>query len=356
MNRKKFTNVKDINFKVGAAAFFLILAMFGIIIAVAATGSKPVERTGSVLTDTSAAVNGQASAELTSEPDDTAVPVIAGPEITGNSESFPAEWDAEYAILLDTETNEIVRYKNYNKRMNPASLTKVMTLIVAVENIKDLSDTVLITADMVDPMYDMDASLAGFAVGETPTLEQVLYGVILPSGADASLAAAVYTAGSEAGFVELMNLKAQEMGLKNTHFTNVIGLHNEQHYSTAEDMAVILEYAVQNDFCRKVLSTYEYEIPPTELNPEGIKLTSTVFSRMTGTEMPGVTIQGGKTGYTDEAGQCLETFAEINGKIYIMVLGGGTTKWNVVYDTLSGYSIYCAGGQAYIPPEVPAAE
>ncbi len=358
MNRKKYPNVKNNSFRVGAAVFLLILVMFGVIIAVASARSKPVEKVGTVIADTSSASDAaeQVSGESASESADAAAPVIASPEITGDSECFPAEWDAEYAILLDTETNEIVRYKNYNIRMNPASLTKVMTLVVAVENIKDLSDTVLITADMVDPMYALDASLAGFAVGETPTLEQVLYGVILPSGADASLAAAAYTAGSEAAFVQLMNQKAEEMGLKNTHFTNVIGLYDKQHYSTAEDMAVILEYAIQNEFCRKVLSTYEYEIPPTQLNPEGIKLTSTVFSRMTGTEMPGVTIQGGKTGYTDEAGQCLETFAEINGKTYIMVLGGGTTKWNVIYDTLSGYSIYCAGGQAYIPPEVPAAE
>ncbi len=234
--------------------------------------------------------------------------------------------------------------------MYPASLTKVMTLIVAVENIQDFSDTHLISAEMIDPMIEQHASRAGFAAGETPTVEQLLYGMILPSGADASLALAEYVAGSEEAFVALMNEKAEEMGLKNTHFTNVVGLHHEDHYSTAVDMGLILEYAIENETCKKILSEFQYQIPPTEYNPEGILLTSTMFSRMTGTEMPGVTIKGGKTGFTDEAGQCLMNFAEVNGKTYIMVLSGGTSRWQIVYNNLSAYSVYCAGGEAYVPP------
>ncbi|MBQ8297403.1 MAG: D-alanyl-D-alanine carboxypeptidase [Ruminococcus sp.] len=292
------------------------------------------------------------ASEPTTEPEPTTAPGLVYPSLSPTAVQFSEEFDTKYAVLIDTETNEIIAHRNPDTIMYPASLTKIMTLIVAVENIEDLSDTVEITADMIDPMIDMEASRAGFVAGETPTMEQVLYGMMLPSGADASLAAAKYVAGSEAAFVELMNSKAQEIGLKNTHFTNPVGLHDENHYSTAVDMALILEYALRDETCQKIMSTYQYYIPPTEYNPEGITLYSTMFSRMEGTEMPGVTIKGGKTGFTDQAGQCLANYAEANGKTYIMVLAGGTSRWKAVYDSLSGYSIYCVGGQAYDPPPV----
>lgn len=347
MNKRK-KKYKIRYFRIGMAFILLVLIIIGVaFITAKCSGSKEaLPADNKSVTETSPETT---AADTTQEPTE-ALPVIFFPELTEKSILLPEESDTKYAILIDTETNEIIAYKDYDVRMYPASLTKVMTLIVTVENIKDLSDTVTITSDMVDPMIDMHASRAGFTVGETPTLEQVLYGIILPSGADAALAAAHYVAGSEAAFAELMNQKAAEIGLKNTHFTNVTGLHDDNHYSTAEDMAMILEYAVQNEMCEKILSTYQYNIPPTELNPEGIELTSTLFSRMEGTEMPNVTVKGGKTGFTDEAGQCLETFAQINGKTYIMVLAGGASKWQAVYQTLSGYSVYCAGGEEYIPP------
>lgn len=352
MNKGKKKKIKVNYFRVGMAVFLLVLIIFGIVLIILSCKNSSADeyvRTGVNSAAVTASID-ETSEEQTMELTETTIPTVVYPNKTDDTDSFPADYDAKYAILLDTEENEIVRYCNYNSKMYPASLTKVMTLIVAVENINDLNDTVLITPDMVDPMIEQNASRAGFVAGETPTLEQVLYGVVLPSGADASLAAATYVAGSEEAFVRLMNQKAQEMGLKNTHFTNVVGLHDERHYSTAEDMALILKYAIQNETCKKILSTYQYEIPPTEFNPEGLLLTSTLFSRMEGTEMPNVVIKGGKTGYTDEAGQCLESFAEINGKTYIIVFAGGTSKWKVVYDTLSAYSVYCAGGEPYTPP------
>ena len=352
MSKRKKKKLRVNYFRVGMTVFLLVLIIIGIIFITSScsesSGDEPIQ-TGADFSSVSATE--EASEEPTAELTEAAVPDVIYPEITGETDLFPADFDAKYGILIDADSNEIVAYRNYNTRMFPASLTKVMTLIVAVENIEDLSDTVLITADMIDPMIQQDASCAGFAAGETPTLEQVLYGIILPSGADASLAAADYVSGSEAAFVELMNQKAQEMGLKNTHFTNVVGLHDENHYSTAEDMALIMKYAIQNETCRKVLSTYQYQIPPTEYNPDGILLTSTMFSRMEGTEMPGVVIEGGKTGYTDQAGQCLANFAEANGKTYIMVLAGGTSLWQTTYDNLSCYSIFCVGGERYIPPQ-----
>jgi D-alanyl-D-alanine carboxypeptidase (penicillin-binding protein 5/6) len=145
-----------------------------------------------------------------------------------------------------------------------------------------------------------------------------------------------------------MNQKAEDMGLAATHFTNVVGLHNDAHYSTAADMAMILEYAVNNKTCRKILSAYEYKFPKTKQNPEGLTFTSTLFTRMYGDEMPNVKVLGGKTGYTDKAGNCIESFAKIKGKTYILVMCGGTTNWNMIYDTLSAYSVYAAGGDTYV--------
>jgi len=275
------------------------------------------------------------------------------PAFTDRSAELGEEYDARYALLFDVSNNEVIAYRNESTKMYPASLTKVMTLIVAVENTENFSDTILITNDMVLPMQELDASRAGFEPGDTPTVKDALYGMILPSGADASLAVAEYVAGSEKAFVELMNKKAVEMGLEDTHFTNVTGLHDKKHYSSARDMAMILEYAVKNTMCREILSAveYEYEPEPTELYPDGLVFTSTLFSRMYGDEMPFVTIKGGKTGFTDEAGNCIESFAEIFGKTYILVMCGGTTNWNAVYNTLSAYSVYCAGGEPYKPEQ-----
>ncbi len=279
---------------------------------------------------------------------DTTENSVVYPEKTRHSKRFSEDYKAKYALLINVDTNEIIAYKNADVKMYPASLAKIMTLIVAVENIEDLSDTVLITDDMVFPMVELEAARAGFLPGETPTLEDILYGMILCSGADAAMAVSEYVAGSEKAFVSLMNEKAEELGLKSTHFTNAVGLHDKENYSTAKDMALILEYAIQNDTCRKIISAYEYKVSPTEQNPEGLTFTSNFFSRMYGDEMPDVTIQGGKTGFTDEAGNCIESFAQINGNTYILVMCRCTDKWNAVYDTLSAYSVYGAGGEKYI--------
>lgn len=337
-------------FRIVAALFLVGIIIYGIIFIFKNFVFQDSQSTNNYINEILTTIE---TSEYLTEPETVTEPVSVYPSMSENARLFPVDFDAKCGILIDTESNEIIAYKDYNKRMYPASLTKIMTMIVTVEYANSLSDTVPITYEMVAPMYELDASLAGFAVGETPTVEQVLYGIVLPSGADASIAAATYIAGSEEAFVQMMNDKAEKIGLKNTHFTNCVGFHDTNHYSTAEDIAVLMKYALQNETCKKILSTYQYEIPPTEFNPDGIILESTVLGRMNGDEMPGVVIKGGKTGFTDEAGQCLATFAEANGKTYIMVLTGGTSRWNVVYNTLSGYSIMCVGGNAYVPPEVP---
>lgn len=253
-----------------------------------------------------------------------------------------------YVALLDVNSNEIIAGKSVDARINPASMTKVMTLIVAVDNIKDFNQTFTMTADIIDPLYRQSASRAGFDPDEVITAKDMLYGLILPSGADASVGLATMIAGSEENFVKLMNDKCSEIGLKNTHFMNTSGLYDENHYTTPLEMAMILEYAMTNDTCREVLSTYQYTTSATPQHPEGILLSSTMFSRMYGNEVPTVNIVAGKTGYTVEAGNCLVSYAERGNDKYVVVTAGASNRWHVIYDDFQIYGNFIPNPPGYV--------
>ena len=258
------------------------------------------------------------------------------PAIISETFDFGDEIYSQYGVLVDLQTNTVIAQRNADERMYPASLTKIMTLIVAVENIDDFDATFIMTSEIIDPLLQQSASVAGFASGEECLVKDLLYGLIMPSGADASTALAIYVADSEEAFVDLMNQKAEALGLEDTHFTNTSGLHNDNHYSTALDFAVILKYAMDNELCREVLSQFQYTTAVTEQHPEGIALTSDLFARMYGDEAEGHTILGGKTGFTDQAGHCLGTFAKNNenGNEYLLILSKASgSKWYPVYDT-----------------------
>ncbi len=257
-------------------------------------------------------------------------------EFTDDTFDFGTEIYSEYGVLVDLQTNTVIAQRNAEERMYPASLTKIMTLIVAVENTEDINDTFVMTNEIIAPLAQLHASVAGFAEGEECSIKDLLHGMILPSGADASIALATYIAGSEEAFVEMMNDKAKDLGLENTHFVNTSGLHDDNHYSTAYEFSVILRYAMENELCRQVLSEFKYTTASTEQHPEGIELTSDLFARMYGDEADGFTIYGGKTGFTDQAGHCLATFAENNdtGDEYLLILCRACgSKWYPVYDT-----------------------
>lgn len=245
-----------------------------------------------------------------------------------------------YIALLDVENSQVLAGRGYNEKIYPASMTKVMTLIVAVENLKDLEQTYELTYELIDPLVHDQASRAGFDPGEQVTAKDYLYGLILPSGADAAVALSNMVAGSEEAFAELMNQKCQEIGLKNTHFTNASGLYDEEQYTTPLEMAMIMQYAMSNQTCAKVLSTYQYTTAPTTQHPEGILLSSTMFSRMYGNEVENVTIMAGKTGYTQEAGNCLVSYAQKDGHHYVALTAGASYKWHVIFDDFEIYKSY----------------
>ncbi len=257
----------------------------------------------------------------------------------GETHAIPESNDAKTAIVIRLSDKAIIAERDANKKIYPASTLKIMTLLTAAEHIKDLNDTFTMTYEITDPLYVADASVAGFLNGEKVTMTDLLYGMILPSGADSAIALAVKIAGSEKAFVKLMNKKAKEIGLKNTNFTNVSGLHDPNNYSTAYDMALITYHAIQNDLCRSVLSTYQHTTRKTPQNPEGILLSSTLFSYLYGDEPGTAIISGGKTGYVNEAGYCISSFGRANetGEEYIVVTIGNSSKWPAFYGQIDLY-------------------
>ncbi len=249
--------------------------------------------------------------------------------------------NSEYAAVIRLDTNEVIAAKNLHQRMYPASTTKIMTALVAYENAENLDNTFIMTTELIDPLYKAEATLAGFVDGEAVTIRDLLYGTILPSGAEAAEGVAIATAGSVENFVALMNQKATELGLRDTHFSNVTGLHDEQNYSTAYDIAVILKAAMEIPFCRELLSAYQYTTSPTAQHPDGIALTGTLFSYMYGTEPEGANILGGKTGYVYESGYCIASFGKAeSGTEYICVTGKAESRWPAVYDQINIYTAY----------------
>ncbi|MBQ6614447.1 MAG: D-alanyl-D-alanine carboxypeptidase [Clostridia bacterium] len=248
---------------------------------------------------------------------------------------------SEFAILIDLSTNTVVADKNGDKRIYPASMTKLMTLIVAAEYITDFDEHFTFSYAITDPAYQAGASVAGFLSSESVPLIDVMYGVALPSGADATTAIAIKVAGSEEAFAELMNKKALEIGLEKTHFMNASGLHHNDHYSTPHEMAIILEYAMKIPMIAEILSTYQYTTTPTEQHPEGILLTSTIFSRMYGDEAGNCEIISGKTGYTHEARQCLASMAETpDGRRFVLVTAMAQNRYDPVWDAIDIYKNY----------------
>lgn len=311
-----------------------------LIIALMLTGVKMIFRTEK--SDLRMEKNGSLAEEsvLIEYPTEKSYINIEYPDNSGNVIPFSDDIVSKAGVLINVSDNIIVAGRDENKIIYPASMTKIMTLIVASENISSLDDTFTMTHEILEPLIDADASRAGFEENETITMEDMLYGAALPSGADATVGLALAISGSEEGFVKLMNDKVNEMGLKNTHFMNTSGLHDKNHYSTPVEMAIIMEYAMNDELCRKILSTYQYTTSKTKEHPQGILLESTMFGRMYGDEVKGAVIEGGKTGYTDEAENCLATFGTKGGKEYVSVTVLSYDYWLTIHDAFNIYANY----------------
>lgn len=278
---------------------------------------------------------------------DIAEPQIAYAAYTDKTRTI-SDCASEYAILIDVDEQTVVAEKNGEDRIYPASMTKIMTLIVAVEHITDFNERYTMDFDIVNDAYLAGASIAGFSTGEKVPLIDLLYGAALPSGADATAALARYVAGSEEEFAKLMNEKARSMGLRSTHFENASGLHDKNHYSTPHEMALILEYAMQSPKIAEILSTYTYTTTPTDEHPEGIFLVSTMFKKMRGDESGVAEVIAGKTGYTVEAHNCLASMAQTpEGHRYVLVTASAIGEYAPIFDAIDIYKTYIPLAEKY---------
>jgi len=226
------------------------------------------------------------------------------------------------AILIRLKDNTILMQKNSEEKIYPASMTKIMTAIIAIENLPDLNEEIELTHYTFNGLYSAEASMAGFKPGERVRAIDLLYGVMLPSGAECCIALADHIAGSEKNFVKLMNQKAVVLGMGNTHFENTTGLHDENHYTTVKDLSILLIYALQKDTFRDIFTSSRHSTQPTNKHPGGITFYSTMFEALGDQDIIGGEILGGKTGYTDEAGLCLASLAKVGNQEYILVTAG----------------------------------
>ncbi|MBO5364294.1 MAG: D-alanyl-D-alanine carboxypeptidase, partial [Clostridia bacterium] len=257
---------------------------------------------------------------------------------TEDAQGRPILGKGEAGILIDGKSGNVLYEVNSEKKMYPASTTKVMTALVALDAVKagkvSLKQKVTVTAEMLEGLA-WDGSNMALKEGEIISFQNLLYGLMIPSGNDAAMAIAYAVSGSRAGFVDAMNNKAKKLGLKNTHFKNHHGLHDEEHYTTAADMAVIARAAMKNETFRSIVEIAHVKIPPTNLTEEERYYINTngLVSTMRYSQYyyPGAT--GIKTGYTDEAGNCLVASAEKNGIELITVLFHGEGVENSHKDT-----------------------
>lgn len=224
----------------------------------------------------------------------------------------------ENAIVYDLTDNTILYEYNSDEKRSIASLTKLMTIITAIENAEDQTKTITYTNEM-SKNVSWQASKVGFKINEELTFNDLLYGAMLPSGADATVALAYYTSGSLKPFIAEMNNLAAKIGMKNSNFVNVHGLDENNHYSTAEDISLLLAYALKNETFKKVYTTKEYTLS------NGQMIISTVLKNSIAYDINISKIAGSKTGFTNQAGLAISVLTNyLNHDIIIVTLGAPT--------------------------------
>lgn len=259
------------------------------------------------------------------------------------------EINSDYALLIDVTENKVVASRKYEQIIYPASMTKVMTLIVAVENLpyeSSMDEVITISESVVKAMAKEGASGYGFKAGDKLTVRELLYATILQSDGVACIELANYVAGSEENFVKLMNEKAAEMGLTKTNFTNCTGLHSQSHFSTCKEIAMIMSYAMQNTFCANILSAKSHVLSSDFRADE---YTYTLYHATLTTKFDDlrpsfntVDVLGAKSGWTgSDSGYCMVSFATgENNHRYVLVTANAPGKNDAVTDMETIYNAY----------------
>ncbi len=201
--------------------------------------------------------------------------------------------------------------KNYNNKFYPASLTKVVTLNTVVKNVSDFTDTSSISSEDYEYLVSQNASLAGLSINKEYSIEDLLYALVLPSGADGAKALENYFAKKGKNLVEMMNENIKDLGLSDSHFTNTTGLHDDDLYTSLKDYADIIVDTLNYPKAKEVLKVFNYQLQDNS----SVKSTLSALN-----DLDNVTIYGGKTGFTDEAGENIMILYSYKNRSYLLIL------------------------------------
>ena len=255
---------------------------------------------------------------------------------------------ANAAIVMDAASGQVLYEKNSQEKKYPASITKILTVLIALEHNVDFNATVTMSENAIWGV-ERDSTLIGLDVGEQVTVKDLVYATMVKSANECAYALAEYVAGDIESFAKLMNERAAEIGCKNTHFITPNGLHDEDHYTTAYDMALITKEALKNETFREIAGTLNYTVPATNLTDETRPLWN--GNKMINPAEPYYYeyCEGGKTGYTMKANNTLMTFAKKDGLELICVIMDCDGAKYAYSDTKALYN-YCYNNYVYYYP------
>lgn len=247
---------------------------------------------------------------------------------------------AKAGMLVSMDTDEILYSNNIDQKMYPASLTKIMTVTLMLESEKyDPAGKIAMTKEVQKLILGTGSAVSNFQIGEEITQLDLVYTVLMSSFGDCAYLAAIYYGGSVEGFVAMMNEKAAELGLTGTHYSNPVGLHEEENYTTARDVYILMSYALKNETFKTVCGASRYTIEATNMSDKRT-LSTTNFLLDNTTNYYYQYAKGGKTGYTDEAGRCLVSFATYNGYNYMCVLMNCPPNADKRYEFIESAELY----------------
>ena len=258
------------------------------------------------------------------EPATTEETTTSAPETTAASSDdyynhvwpAPPEVESEAAFIMENSTSTVLYEKEADAQRYPASTTKILTALVAIEN-SSLDEVVTFSENAVN--LEEAAVTINAEAGEQMTMKDVLYGLLIQSGNDCAVAIAEHIAGSVEAYAEMMNERAAEIGCTNTHFTNPHGLFDKNHYTSSRDLALMAQEAFKNSTFVEIMSTETYTTAPTNMDPDGKKFKHWDLLMDPESEYYDPDVIGGKTGFLDESGRCLVSFASRDGFTVICV-------------------------------------
>lgn len=263
---------------------------------------------------------------------------------------------AQAALLMDMKSGRLLYGKNIDERLYPASLTKMMTGIIALET-GNMADVVSASYEAIAPITLEDSQM-GILTGEELTMEQLVNGLLIHSANDAANVIAVHLGGSLQAFVDTMNAKAAELGMTNTHFANPCGTHDDNHYTTARDMAILAQYAMQNEAFRNIVKTVTYKIAPTnKYTSERILVNTNLFlSTIRSLQHYYPPCTGIKTGHTSQSGYCLVAAAQYNGTdlLSIVMKCPNTNDNEGAYSYIDARELFDFGFDNYVSQPIAA--